>query len=267
MPIDLSGMPPELSNRIALESAENDELYRRWDRERLSLDRMHYGQAYMLSWALSKLQPLKQSRILDIGVGQGYSSTLLCREGAQVTGIDISQEGLRLASNLASQYGFSPKFQQMAGEDLRFPDESFDGILCISAYHHMDLDKASKEFARVLRPGGRVVLIEPLASNPPACVYRKLVRAADRGATSEEIPLRVRDLASLRRNFKRVKWQGLFLVGLAPISIDRLWKNNNALVHRLTRHLFAATLPIDRVLARVPGLDRLAWKIGIVAEK
>jgi ubiquinone/menaquinone biosynthesis C-methylase UbiE len=78
---------------------------------------------------------------------------------------------------------------QMPGENLRFEKDSFDGILCVSAYHHMDQERAATEFARVLRPGGRLVVIDPCATNPSAWLYRRIGDLFSREATSRETPL------------------------------------------------------------------------------
>ena len=259
-----SNLPPELARRIGQEERENDEIYRRRSLAGLDLSKTHYGHRAMLDWALRRLPNLKGARVLDIGVGEGQSSVLLARAGAQVTGIDISSEALARATELAKRCGVKPEFIQMAGEELRFPDASFDAILCISAYHHMDLERATAEFVRVLRPGGRVVMIEPLATNPPAWLYRRVGRLFAREATSEESPLRVADLRTLRQHFRRVEWQGMFLLSVCLFGLDRIFGNEK--VRFLAESAFAWVGPLDSILLKIPGLQRIAWKIGVVAE-
>jgi ubiquinone/menaquinone biosynthesis C-methylase UbiE len=259
-----SKLPTELSRRIWREEQENDEIYRRRSLEGLDLSRTHYGHRDMLNWALQRLPNLNGARVLDIGVGEGQSSVLLARSGAQVTGIDISGEALTRANELAKRCGVKPEFIRMAGEELRFPDASFDAILCISAYHHMDLERATAEFVRVLRPGGRVVMIEPLATNPPAWLYRRVGRLFAREATSEETPLRVADLKLLRQCFRRVEWQGMYLLSVGLFGLDRIFGNST--IHSLAESAFTWVCPLDSVLLKIPGLQRIAWKIGVVAE-
>jgi ubiquinone/menaquinone biosynthesis C-methylase UbiE len=259
-----SNLPAELARRIGQEERENDEIYRRRSLAGLDLSKTHYGHRYMLDWALRRLPNLNGARVLDIGVGEGQSSVLLARAGAQVTGIDISSEALARATELAKRCGVKPEFIQMAGEELRFPDASFDAILCISAYHHMDLERATAEFVRVLRPGGRVVMIEPLATNPPAWLYRRVGRLFAREATSEESPLRVADLRTLRQHFRRVEWQGMFLLSVCLFGLDRIFGNKK--VRFLAESAFAWVGPLDSILLKIPGLQRIAWKIGVVAE-
>jgi ubiquinone/menaquinone biosynthesis C-methylase UbiE len=261
-----SRLPIELSRRIGKEAQENDEIYRKRPLESLELSKIHYGHRQMLNWSLQHLPSLKGARVLDIGVGEGQSSVLLARAGAEVKGIDVSSEALSRARELARRCGVKPEFFNMAGEELHFSAASFDAILCMSAYHHMDLERATSEFVRVLRPGGRVVMIEPLATNPPAWLYRRAGKLLAREATSEESPLRVSDLQVLRRHFRRVEWQGMFLLSVGLFGLDRIWSNSNSVVHGLTESAFAWVSPLDSMLLQIPGLQRIAWKIGVVAE-
>jgi 2-polyprenyl-3-methyl-5-hydroxy-6-metoxy-1,4-benzoquinol methylase len=261
-----SQLPVALSDRISKEALENDEIYRRRSLDSLDLSRTHFGHRQMLSWALQRLPSLHGARVLDIGVGEGQSSVLLARAGACVTGIDVSGEALERARELARRSGVKPEFELMAGEDLRFPESSFDAILCMSAYHHMDFERATREFVRVLRPGGRVVMIEPLATNPPAWLYRRVGRLFGREATSEETPLRIADLKLLRQYFRRVEWQGMFFLSVGLFGLDRLLGNSNSVVHSVAEAAFSWVSPLDAVLLKTPGLQRIAWKIGIVAE-
>src|SRR5579864_9455780 len=214
----MSGLPPELVERIRQEAVENNGLYRQRSTECLDLSKVHYCQTEMINWAIQRLGNLSGARILDIGIGDGITSVLMALAGAQATGIEVSTVALSRASTLAKRYGVKLDLLEMPGEELRFQNEAFDGILCISAYHHMDQERAASEFARVLRPGGRLAMIEPLASNPPAWLYRRIGRLFSREATSRETPLRIRDLASLRKYFTHVNWQGMYLLSIAPIG-------------------------------------------------
>jgi len=264
----MAELPVELVQRIKREALENDTIYRQRYGTSGDLQGIHYGHAKMLDWAFEQLPELKGARVLDVGVGEGYSSVRLALAGADVTGIEVSTEALRHAASRANKHGVTISFHEMPGENLRFEDASFDAILCISAYHHMDLERAASEFARVLRPGGRLVLLEPLFSNPPAWLYRKLGRLFSREATSEERPLRVSDLRVLERNFRTVRWRGIFMLSLALFGFDRLWKSRNLLVHRLTGTAFKWVYPLDCVLLRwFPFFQRMAWKIGVIVDR
>ena len=263
----LERLPAELAERIRKEAAENDEIYRRRTPDNLDLSKIHYFHEEMLNWAIQQFGDLQGKRILDIGIGDGFSSALMARAGAQVSGIDVSPAALARAKNLAERYSLDLDLQEMPGEDLRYRDEAFDGILCVSAYHHMDQDRAASEFARVLKPGGRLVMIDPLATNPPAWLYRHTGRLFRRESTSDETPLRVRDLRILQKHFNRVEWYGKYFLSVGLIGLERVWQNPIPLVFRFTESTFRWLSPLDSAILKIPGLQRIAWKIAVVAQK
>jgi SAM-dependent methyltransferase len=260
-------LPEDLAERIRREAAENDEIYRRRTPDNLDLSRVHYFHSQMLNWAIRQLGDLKGKRILDIGIGDGFSSALMALAGAQVSGIDVSTAALTRATDLAQRYQLDLDLQEMPGEDLRFEDGAFDGILCVSAYHHMDQERAASEFARVLRQGGRLVMIDPLATNPPAWLYRHIGGLFNRESTSKETPLRVSDLRILQEHFGNVEWHGKYFLSVGLISLERIWKNPNPLIFRFTEWAFSWVSPLDSVLLNIPGLQRIAWKIAVVAQR
>lgn len=260
-------LPAELAERIRDEAAENDEIYRRRSPDSLDLSRVHYFHSEMLDWAIGQIGDLKGARILDVGIGDGHTSVLMALAGAQVTGIEVSAVALARAEALARRHGVELNLQQMPGEALLFEKDAFDGILCVSAYHHMDQERAAAEFARVLRPGGRLVMIDPFATNPPAWLYRHLGQFFSREATHRETPLQVRDLRFLRAHFDKVEWRGMYLFSVGLIALERIWMNPHPLVYRFTEAAFKWVSPLDSAVLRLPGLQRIAWKIAIVAQR
>jgi len=261
----LRRLPAELAARIRKEAAENDEIYRRRSPDNLDLSKIHYFHEEMLYWAIQQFGDLQGKRILDIGIGDGFSTALMARAGAQVSGIDVSPAALARAKDLAQRYNIDLDLQEMPGEDLRYGNETFDGILCVSAYHHMDQDRAAKEFARVLKRGGRLVMIDPLATNPPAWLYRHMGRLFRRESTSDETPLRVRDVRTLEKYFEKVDWHGKYFLCVGLIGLERLWSNPIPLIFKFTESTFKLLSPVDSALLKVPGLQRMAWKIATVA--
>jgi 2-polyprenyl-3-methyl-5-hydroxy-6-metoxy-1,4-benzoquinol methylase len=85
---ELAELPPELAERIREEAGENDDIYRRRSVD-LNLSRIHYFHLEMLNWAIRQLGDLNGARILDVGIGDGHTSVLMARAGAQVTGIEF----------------------------------------------------------------------------------------------------------------------------------------------------------------------------------
>ena len=105
--------------------------------------------------------PLPGKRILDIGCGPGMLARRLVDAGATVTGIDPGAAALAKARASVPE----ARFEAATGEALPFPDGSFDGAVMLNALHHVpDPAAALLEAARVLAPGGLLVVVEPLAA-------------------------------------------------------------------------------------------------------
>ena len=101
---------------------------------------------------------VRGKRVLDAGCGNGHHSAWLAEQGADVLGIDASKEMVRVARD---QHGDAAEFRRV---DLQTPlesidDQRFDLVLCQHVFSHLsDLEMTVSEFARMLRPGGSVVL-------------------------------------------------------------------------------------------------------------
>jgi ubiquinone/menaquinone biosynthesis C-methylase UbiE len=105
--------------------------------------------------------PLAGKRILDIGCGPGTLAKRLAAEGAAVTGIDPGTAALTKAREAVP----AARFEAASAEALPFPDASFDGAVMLNALHHVPRPAvALVEAARVLVPGGVLVVVEPLAT-------------------------------------------------------------------------------------------------------
>ena len=101
-----------------------------------------------------------QSRVLDVASGQGTSAFFLTeRFGCEVVGVDYSAQNVERANELAVNKNLASRahFELGDAERLDFPDVSFDAVVCECAFCTFpDKSTAAREFARVLRRGGRV---------------------------------------------------------------------------------------------------------------
>lgn len=101
-------------------------------------------------------------RVLDLGTGIGRWAHWFAERGAaQVIGIDLEKERLRLAR--ARRRDRPIDYQQMIVDALAFASGAFDVVNCVTVLQHVDHDvklRALAEVARVLRPGGYVTLFE-----------------------------------------------------------------------------------------------------------
>lgn len=108
---------------------------------------------------LLRLLELKPGEsVIDIGCGQGYFSRELAKAGAKVLGVDIAAELIDLAK---TQSGKNENYLVLSAEKLSgIKDESFDAGICVLALQNIkDLSAAVSEMARVIKPGGRAVLV------------------------------------------------------------------------------------------------------------
>jgi ubiquinone/menaquinone biosynthesis C-methylase UbiE len=103
--------------------------------------------------------PLAGQRVLDIGTGDGQYAIHAALHGAQVTAVDSSQEMLEAARQRAFERGLQLELQLGNASKLPFRDDAFDVVLAVTVLCLVpDAELAVREMARVLRPGGRVVL-------------------------------------------------------------------------------------------------------------
>jgi arsenite methyltransferase len=125
-------------------------------------DSFHPGGLKLTERLGSLLQLTAKSRVLDVASGAGASARFLARRfGCQVTGIDLGRQNVLRATEAAATHGLADqvRFQHSDAEQMPFPDGSFDAVLCECAFCTFpDKSAAAREFARVLRPGGKVGL-------------------------------------------------------------------------------------------------------------
>jgi ubiquinone/menaquinone biosynthesis C-methylase UbiE len=125
----------------------------------------------------------KPENILEIGVGTGiHASKLLtsCKHKISYVGIDVSKEMLSIARKRIEgiRKGNSVKLLVSDMHNLPFKDSSFDLVYCVATLHHSnDPDKAVLEMKRVLKKGGRLILIEPNRLFPTNFVLASLDKA------------------------------------------------------------------------------------------
>jgi SAM-dependent methyltransferase len=196
------------------------------------------------------LEHARGADLLEYGCGSGSYSKFWAEAGARVTGIDISTEGIKTARKEAAQQGLDIRFEEMNAEALAFPDQSFDIVVGTGILHHLDLDRAYSELARVLRSDGFAVFIEPLGHNPAINLYRRLTPSM---RTDDEHPLLMADLRMAERYFGNVdvSYFNILTLGAVPF---RGFGFFGSLVGTLNA--------VDKgLMAVLPFMRRYAWTV------
>ena len=113
------------------------------------------------------LQPRAGNRILDVGCGTGTAEVSLGTLGlsqVKLFGIDRLHDRLRQAAEATAAHNIPAGLAAADACRLPFADAVFDSTFCVAVLQHVkdkDLESAVAEFARVTRPGGRVLVVEP----------------------------------------------------------------------------------------------------------
>lgn len=120
----------------------------RWERRRKML--------------LGELKP--GQRVLEVGCGTGLLTVEAVKTKAKIYTLDVSHELLLQAKK--KKEAKKAAFSCTSAYELGFMDKSFDFVIGMSVLHHLDIDRALKEFSRVLKDGGRIIFSEPNMLNP-----------------------------------------------------------------------------------------------------
>jgi ubiquinone/menaquinone biosynthesis C-methylase UbiE len=117
--------------------------------------------------------------VLDAACGTGRYALRLAQAGARVCGVDVSEEMLAVARTKHDEQGLDVELRLGELTALPYPDASFDVAVCALTFCHLpDLRPPTAELARVLRPGGRLVISDfhPMGLR---IGWRTVVRHAD----------------------------------------------------------------------------------------
>lgn len=99
-------------------------------------------------------------RVLDVGCGNGYVLSRYAQAGAATTGVDLTAAAIDLCRQRFAYLRLQGEFRQANAEALPFPDATFDCVTSMGVLHHTpDTAAAVAEASRVLKPGGRLIVM------------------------------------------------------------------------------------------------------------
>jgi ubiquinone/menaquinone biosynthesis C-methylase UbiE len=192
---------------------------------------------------------VRPSRVLDLGCGAGHASFAMARGGAgRITAFDPSAEMLAVVAREAAARGHGSLDTQIgSAENLPFADRTFEIVATrYSAHHWAHVPRALMECARVLKPGGRAVVIDVIAPEDQVL----------------DTPLQVIEFLRDRshvRNYRISEWSSMLrAAGFETPSVDS-W--------RLPMEFSSWVARIGTTAARIAALEAVFADLGDEARR
>ena len=184
------------------------------------------------------------------------------RGAGRVSAFDLSGEAVRQAAQKYRDWGIADRVDvvQMAAEQLAYRSESFDAAVGNAILHHVDLDMALPELARVLKPGGKGYFMEPLRHNPMINLYRRFTPEA---RTQDERPFTFKEIEGFGKHFTHVRRRPLYL--LTPMAMmSALLIKSDGFFERMLSLMWKLDGP---TLKALPFLKKMCWVAIVTLEK
>jgi len=212
------------------------------------------SRAIVLDWFRKEC---KGKKILDYCCGNGEDGLYIAANGAcEVIGIDISDVSVNNCNERTQHLGIcNLSFKVSDAEAMDFDKESFDVVTEYGALHHLDLEKAYAEIARVLKTRGKAICVEALGHNKLIQLYRN--RTPDlRTEWETQHILKKKDIVFAKKYFDVVDILGFFHLSTLGAVPFRNIHGFNVILGILER--------VDSLLLRLPVVQWQAWQVVFV---
>lgn len=173
---------PQAETESLEETLSKSDIHERWWSDYFSEESKRF-QAMAIDKIVQTLDPPPGATILDAGCGSGEFATRFGNHGLNVQGIDFSADAITEARQRVASAGLQDKIALEEGNllELQFPDGTFEYAFCWGVLMHIaEVEKAISELARVVRPGGVLVVSEINARSVEALLIRGLRRLLGR---------------------------------------------------------------------------------------
>jgi len=190
-------------------------------------------------WILEKLKKHglldSSTQVLDVGCGAGFLSNELALHHLNVTGVDLSEDSIRVAQKFDSTK--SVKYLAADAYNLPFADQSFDVLTAMDFLEHVDQPaKAIQEFSRVLKPGGIFIfhtfnrnflaylviikLVEWLVKNTPKNMHvlELFIKPSELAQYCKQADLQTQEMIGIKPQFSTIPLKNVW-TGVVPLSL------------------------------------------------
>jgi phosphatidylethanolamine/phosphatidyl-N-methylethanolamine N-methyltransferase len=197
--------PRHLSRETKQTRARYDRLAPLYDSMEYLAERLGFSR-----WRPSLWQRVRGPRVLELGVGTGKNFSYYPQD-MDITAIDISPKMIDRARKKAEREGTPVRLELGDAQDLHFPEGSFDTVVATFVFCSVpDPIQGLREAARVLKPGGQLLLLEHVLSEKR--VLKPIMNVAN--------PVVVRIMGA---NINRQTVRNVERAGFRVESVDELW--------------------------------------------
>ena len=198
----------------------------------------------------------RNSEVLDYGCGVGPSIIAVSNyQPKKIIGIDISEISIKKAKDKTKYLGSMVELQVDNCEKTSFENNRFDLVYGHGILHHLEFSKCLDEILRILKPGGSLIFVEPLGTNPIINLYRKLT---PKSRSIDEHPFTDKDLTLLKNKYNdvEIKYYGLLTLIFFPFYSDP----NKSKIFKILKDA-------DQILFKIKLFRYFAWSVLISAKK
>ena len=214
-----SGSDPDFRNADPVEVQKFSDLAHRWWDPEGEFRPLHEINPLRLEW-IDRHAQLSGKRVLDVGCGGGILAEAMARRGARVSGIDLSEKALRVATLHLLESGLAIDYQAIGAEDYAERHAgAFDVVTCMELLEHVpEPSSMVAACAKLVRPGGQVYF-STINRNPKAYVfavigaeyvlgllpkgthdYARFIKPSELARWSREADLRVEEMIGMTYN-------------------------------------------------------------------
>ena len=198
----------------------------------------------------------KAKYVLDFGCGTGnFTGKVINFNPKKIVAVDISEEAIKKAKNNSNQNSENIEYRVENCEDLSLNSDSFDIAYGSGILHHLNLNKSLSELKRILKKDGKIIFIEPMATNPIINLYRKFTPNA---RTTDEHPFKLSDVEFIKSLFANVEVKYYGFLTLVCFLFYKEPERSN---------LFRILKKMDEKILNSRYFKFLAWSVLIKAKK